>query len=75
MTAKEFFSVGVKLIGAYFLATGVCALPTLLNLLGLPDTWSAFRSFLVPMLSVALQLAVGWYFVRGAPRLMALADG
>jgi hypothetical protein len=73
LTTRDYFVVGIKLIGAYFLATGLTSLPSLLTVLSLPDSWPGFRALLILALSIALELGVGVYFLRGAPRVMKLA--
>lgn len=73
MNAKELFTVGMKLIGVYALVEGVTSLPSLLRLVDFPSNWDVSRSTLAYILIVALQLAVGWYLIRGAPWLMNAA--
>lgn len=67
MNARELFTAGVRLIGVYVLIAGVTSLPVLLRVIDAHRDWGDYRSSLMLVLTIALQVAVGLYLIGGAP--------
>lgn len=73
MVAHDLFSAGTKLIGIYFVASGICLIPSLLPYIGIPSDWKDARAIAQAVLYVFVYIGVGYYLVGGAPLLTRLA--
>lgn len=78
MKAKEIFAVAVRIIGLAFLYQALAAVPTALTTFcpifpPPPLRYLNYRSLLPSFFFIAWNLAVAWWMIRGAPRLMRLA--
>lgn len=73
MGAQELFSAGTKLIGVYFVASGICMIPSLLPYVEIPSDWKDARAIVQAVLYVSGNIGVGWYLIGGAPLLTRLA--
>lgn len=75
MTAKDVFSVAIRIVGLLFLYQGLSAIPAaLMNFCPIFPHFN-FRSLVPSLFLIGWPLAVAWYLVKGAPWLMKLAYG
>jgi len=73
MKSKEVFSLMVRFFGLVFLYQGLAAVPTAWATFCPVFPHFLFRHLFGCLLLVAWPLAVGFWFVRGAPWLVRLA--
>ena len=80
MTAKDFFTTGIKLLGVYLLATGLIGLPTILGWFGTlgqdierNPPIQLFNIGVQIVLPVVIQLSLGIYFLTRGSLLSRLA--
>ncbi len=73
MKARDIFGLAIRIIGLVFLYQGLTAVPN--AILSMCPVWPHFlwRNFFPSLLIVGWPLLIGYWLVRGAPRLMALA--
>lgn len=75
MSAKDVFSVAIRIVGLLFLYQGLSAIPAaLMNFCPIFPHFN-FRSLIPSLFLIGWPLVVAWYLIKGAPRLMKLAYG
>jgi hypothetical protein len=75
MKAKDIFGLAVRIIGLAFLYQGLSAVPNAITSLCPGLTHFYWRNLFPSLLIVGWPLFIGYWLVRGAPWLMALAYG
>lgn len=73
MKAKEIFGLAVRIIGLLFLYQGLTAVPNAITSVCPGLTHFYWRNIFPMALIVGWPLFIGYWLVRGAPRLMNLA--
>lgn len=75
MKPKEIFGLVVRLIGLAFLYQGLSAVPNAVTSICPVFPHFFWRNLFPSVLIVGWPLAVGYWLVKGAPKLMQLAYG
>jgi len=73
--SREIFGLVLRLIGLAFLYQGLNSVPNALTSLSPGFTHFYWRNLVPTVLIVGWPLFIGYWLVRGAPRLMNLAYG
>lgn len=75
MTKREILDVFVRCFGFYLIGTSLVAVPDQLgDFLGAIFSLNFFR-FVFGAIRLVWPLALGWWFLKGAPQLFQIIDG
>lgn len=73
MRAKEIFGLTVRLIGLWFLYQGLSGVPTVISAIFPVFPHFYVRNIIPSLLLVGWPIALGYWFLRGAPPVIRLA--